>query len=146
MIILKLTMEKLRYITTCLYIIILLLTKAAILLQWLHLFVPSGTRNTFFWICYAVLCINTLFYASMFFVHILQCRPIRAAWDPMVLGKCLGFENGSVLTGEMGIVAGSINVASDTLILILPHKVIRGLQLNRKKKLGVSVVFAVGVL
>ncbi|KAJ5871751.1 uncharacterized protein N7529_004104 [Penicillium soppii] len=41
---------------------------------------------------------------------------------------------------------GSIQVVSDILMFILPQKIIWGLQMNLQKKLGVSIIFGVGIL
>ncbi|KAI0154795.1 hypothetical protein GGR57DRAFT_501992 [Xylariaceae sp. FL1272] len=56
--------SELRYILligSSFYVIVILLIKIAILLDWLHLFVPGRTRNRFFWACWAVLIISLLY-------------------------------------------------------------------------------------
>jgi hypothetical protein len=47
---------------------------------------------------------------------------------------------------KTNIVSAIVNFASDTIILVLPQKVIWGLNMSFKKKIGVVALFATGVL
>lgn len=44
------------------------------------------------------------------------------------------------------LVSASIQVISDILMFVLPQKIIWGLQMNWQNKLGVSIIFGVGIL
>lgn len=46
----------------------------------------------------------------------------------------------------IGIVTSSFNLATDVVIFIIPQKVIFSLQMSTHKKLGVSIVFAIGII
>ena len=135
---------------TCLYIVVICTAKAAILLQWLRIFVPNGIRNIFFWACHVTLWINVAYYVAMLILQNLRCTPIQRLWDPLVDGTCITDITSNMVpdavSGAIGLAAGSINVISDALILLLPQKVIWSLQLDNPRKLGVSVIFAMGLL
>ncbi|KAI0201208.1 hypothetical protein F4808DRAFT_469863 [Astrocystis sublimbata] len=117
----------------------ILVSKAAILLEWIHIFVPTGTRNAFYWACQCLLWVNVLFYASTIIVANLVCVPFEAIWDKTIPGKCI---DGKVIE----VVSAALNLTSDLIILILPQRVIWTLQMRRQKKIGVSVIFAIGLL
>ncbi|KAK3937136.1 hypothetical protein QBC46DRAFT_393350 [Diplogelasinospora grovesii] len=120
------------------YTAVLMCMKAAILLEWLHLFCPTGERNTFFWAAWAVLCVNTLFYAAGIFAENLSCIPYQGIWDKTIPARCLDQK-------VLDVASACINLASDICILVLPQPIIWGLQISLHKKIGVSLIFAMGV-
>ncbi|KAK8016030.1 hypothetical protein PG991_008918 [Apiospora marii] len=121
----------------------ILLLKTAILLEWQRLFVPgpgSRRRNCFFWTSAVLLAVNFLFNAAAVLVVNLACTPHEKNWDMLVPGRCF---DGRALF----VASAVVNFAIDLAILVLPQKVIWGLlQLSFRKRLGVSVVFVVGVI
>ncbi|KAI1807881.1 hypothetical protein F4811DRAFT_503530 [Daldinia bambusicola] len=133
--------EFLWVVSLCLafYSIVIMNLKVAILLEWKRTFVPSGTRGFFFWTCYFMIFINILFYTSGFIVVNLSCTPHKKIWDQTVPGTC--FDRKAV-----DVSSASINIASHILILILPHPVIWKLNMTARKKINVSLVFAIGIL
>ncbi|KAH8157569.1 hypothetical protein CIB48_g10677 [Xylaria polymorpha] len=60
-------------------------------------------------------------------------------WDKTVQGTCLN-------EGIIWAAYSCLNLASDVIILILPQKVIWGLKLSKPKKIGISIIFAFGLL
>ncbi|KAI0808813.1 hypothetical protein GGR55DRAFT_650947 [Xylaria sp. FL0064] len=114
--------------------------KVAILLEWLHLFNPTNERNSFFWTCHIIICTNVLFcFASAVAIN-LQCIPRQKIWDPTITaGYCHVDANDLYLAGTI------INLISDLAILVAPQKVIWRLNITRNKKLGISLIFAIGV-
>ncbi|KAI0828783.1 hypothetical protein F5Y06DRAFT_290905 [Hypoxylon sp. FL0890] len=121
------------------YFCIILLIKSAILLEWLAIFVPKGTRNYFFWTSWSVLVVHNLFYISMIILELAACSPFERNWNPLVPGKCIN---------TVGVAVGisAVNLAFDVVIFLLPQKVIWGLQMRTRRKIGISFLFAVGVL
>ncbi|KAK8057211.1 hypothetical protein PG996_011148 [Apiospora saccharicola] len=122
----------------------ILLLKTAILLEWLRLFVPgpgrNRRRNPLYWISVVLLAVNGGFNAAAIVVVNLACIPHEKSWNPLVPGRCF---DGRVLF----VASAVVNFAIDLAILVLPQKVIWGLlQLSFRKRLGVSVVFVVGVI
>lgn len=117
----------------------MLLAKIAILLEWLRIFAPAGSRNVFFWTCHVTIWINVLSYGAGMLVENLHCVPFERIWDKTVPGRCINSLDAIVVTS-------ALNVASDVLVLLLPHMAIWKLQTSRKRKIGVSIVFGVGLL
>lgn len=81
----------------------------------------------------------TLYYFICFWILIFPCNPINSIWEPWYTGKCID-------TKIMDISAAYINLVIDTLILVLPQVVIWKLKLSLEKKIGVAIVFSIGVL
>jgi hypothetical protein len=114
--------------------------KAAILLQWTRIFVPLGTRNAFWWISQSLLWLTVLLYLGATLAGVLQCNPVEKAWNVLILnGKCINFE-------ALELATSAFNAVSDIIILVLPQRTIWRLQMSTLKKLGVSVVFAFGLV
>lgn len=117
----------------------MLFLKAAILLDWIRLFVPGYTKNKMYWACVIVLAINTSFYIAGIFVMTLSCRPITKTWEPLSEGTCMNRRN-------YDFTSACINLVMDIVILIIPQGVIWKLQMTFKKKLGIGFLFSVGIL
>ncbi|TGJ83274.1 hypothetical protein E0Z10_g5482 [Xylaria hypoxylon] len=109
--------------------------KIAILIDWMQIFVPTGTRNTLYWILHALIWSNAVFYFIGTFVDAFQCSPREVA-----IKEC----NNEV---ERYIMAsGIVNVISDLAITCLPHWVVWKLNMSTKQKRGVSLLFTIGFL
>ncbi len=67
------------------------------------------------------------------------CTPRRKIWTPTVPGKCLNF-SAILISGAI------INIISDFAVLALPIGSVWQLQMATKHKIGISAVFAVGLL
>ena len=115
--------------------------KLAILLQLLRVFVPHK-RNTMFWTCHVLIWLNFFYYTTYVFLAIFYCKPIKKGWSqqvyPSIQGSCLNL-HAIYLTGA------SINAASDLSIVVLPQLVIWHMQLSLKKRIGLCLVFLVGL-
>ncbi|RYP18288.1 hypothetical protein DL765_004008 [Monosporascus sp. GIB2] len=120
------------------YTAIIMLYKAAILLEWTRIFVPRDTRGAFYWICHALLWTNVVFCVTMLISGSLSCTPFERLWDPTVPGTCRNRKAYDVATASFSLV-------SDIFILLLPQRVIWELRLRREKKIGIAVIFAVGI-
>lgn len=69
----------------------------------------------------------------------LECRPYDAIWKftvphPTCIDK-----------SALELSTASVHLVFDVMVLLLPQKVIWGLQMNLRQKLGVSVMFSVGL-
>ncbi|KAI1386461.1 uncharacterized protein F4822DRAFT_444849 [Hypoxylon trugodes] len=129
------------YVGTNFYLGAILSIKTAILLEWLRIFVPLGTRNAFFWLCWILISLNVLPYVTCVFLENFQCSPLKAVWDFTVAGHCLSSQ-----AKQLQILTAALNLASDTAILLLPQKVVWSLNMSKKQKLGASFIFAIGLL
>ena len=109
-------------------------------MDWARVFVPTGTRNTFYWTCWLLLWVNVLYYTAIVITSNLACTPREKIWDPTVPGgKCINLKTSLV-------VSSSTNVVYDILILLLPQQIIWHLQMLLKRKIGISLIFVVGIV
>lgn len=114
--------------------------KAAILWEWKRIFVPLGTRNTFYWASWFLLSLNSLFYfVAMFFV-IFANWPVEKSWNVLLPGST------PFSRKDLDIVATAINLTVDVTIFMLPQHVIWSLQMAKSRKIGLSFMFSLGLL
>ncbi|MCJ1315362.1 hypothetical protein MMC15_000679 [Xylographa vitiligo] len=131
------TLSQLSTVESLLYCPIILIVKLSILLQYLTIFVPHG-RNRFFWITQFLIWSNAIYYFIAMFLSIFECTPREKLWNPSVPGYCFS-------SRKLGLASGSINVISDFSILILPVPIIWRLQMSKKRKVGITAVFGIGL-
>ena len=82
---------------------------------------------------------NFLFYLANLPVEIWPCVPRSKLWTPTEPGHCIKNE-------EVFVAGGTINVVSDFMILLLPIVEVWRLHMSKERKIGVSAVFATGLL
>ena len=68
----------------------------------------------------------------------LHCRPIERFWDPTIPGKCSNFVGASYFTNIT-------NLVTDLWIFLLPVPLLMRLHVSLGKKLGLCVVFSIGL-
>ncbi|CAJ2504502.1 Uu.00g118960.m01.CDS01 [Anthostomella pinea] len=119
------------YLGMVMYELTIMGLKISILTEWIHLFVPRGTRSTFYWTCVAVLSVNVMYYSSSILATTFVCNP-----RGMLCSK----------SSVIFICSAAVNLASDIVILVLPINTVWHLQLPRRKKINISLVFALGIL
>lgn len=69
----------------------------------------------------------------------LACIPTKKKWEFWLPGKCINAH-------DIETVSAAFQLISDCIVLLLPQKVIWDLRLSWKKKLGVSIIFSLGIL
>ena len=69
----------------------------------------------------------------------LICRPLSMNWDPTPNGTC-GDRN------AMFVVAGASNMVTDIMVMLLPIPTIWKLHMATSRKLGIMVMFSLGIL
>ena len=117
-----------------------MLIKAAILLEWTHILVPRGTSDSYFyWGCHIMIVVNSMFFMSTIVAINLICTPRDKIWRDWVDGSCFDY-NG------FNISIAAINFAFNIIILLLPHWSIWKLALSTRQKIGVSIIFSVGIM
>ncbi|MCJ1463343.1 hypothetical protein MMC07_001950 [Pseudocyphellaria aurata] len=116
---------------------LIFVTKLSILLLYLRVFIPSWKSKTFIFI-HLLLWTNLSFYLVNTFIKVFECTPRSKIWMPTTPGHCVNIDT-------LVLVAASVNVVSDFTLLILPVASVWNLQMGRKQKLGVSLVFAAGI-
>ncbi|KAK7742412.1 hypothetical protein SLS53_004558 [Cytospora paraplurivora] len=121
------------------YSLVLLFSKSAILLEWVNIFVPKGTRNTFYWSARVMMVANILLYTSSIIVALAGCQPLALFWDFWLSGHCINRKSRDTVNA-------AFNVVMDVIILLLPQLVIWNLHMTSTRKTGVCVVFSVGLI
>lgn len=92
-----------------------------------------------FIVAHIVIAIIFLYHLIATAFNIFICRPREKAWNPLLQGSCYNLNSLSITTGFF-------NIFSDFALLMLPLWAIWKLHVPVKKKLGLSAVFATGML
>ncbi|KAI1133355.1 hypothetical protein F5Y10DRAFT_274254 [Nemania abortiva] len=116
------------------------LSKAAILTEWSRIFVPRGTRNSFYWACKTLLVVLFLTHTGFIVTENLSCMPHNKIWNKTIDG---GY---CISEAYFHLPAALVNTVCNLIILILPHRTIWNLKTSQKNKIGISLIFLVGVL
>lgn len=111
--------------------------KIALLISYLRLF--KGTNHTWYrrivWITIFLVfaghlgCSLTLIFA---------CRPVHKSWNPLTPGKCLA-------PGPSFTAYAIVTIVSDVVVAIIPIPVLLQLKVNIGKKVGLIVIFLLGL-
>lgn len=128
--------DKAVWVGEILYVLIILVTKTSILLFYMRIF-PS--HNFHIWVKGALgfVILPSIIFMVLLFV---QCMPVAYNWDKSIdSGKCL---NMNAIT----YAHGGINIAQDLLILALPLPQLIPLKLKLSQKIGVFIMFQIGIL
>ncbi|CAJ2510097.1 Uu.00g059970.m01.CDS01 [Anthostomella pinea] len=129
---------KINFIGTVLYFTITSTTKLSILLMYNRLFSTSGS----FRLQVVILAVAVVgFWVGCTIADLLNCIPIKWTWlnsqvDPRY---CFNYN-------IFWLVSGIVEACIDVPIILLPVRVVFGLQLSRSKKIAVAAVFLLGIL
>ncbi|OCK81004.1 hypothetical protein K432DRAFT_296485 [Lepidopterella palustris CBS 459.81] len=115
------------------YHILINITKASIIIQYLRIFSGKLIRRS----CQIILFM--LFGAACWGVlgAIFLCQPVEKFWHPKIPGKCMNAR-------AYWLSAACINIGMDFIVWLLPMPVIGQLRLPPRQKLGLIAVFTVG--
>lgn len=120
------------------YCFSIMFAKLSILLFFMKIFVPTR-RGGVFWVNQVLIYINALLYIGSVVALLCQCIPRAKISNPTLPGRCTNVRLSVMISAVL-------NVVSDFFILVLPLWAIWHLQMPLKRKFGVSIVFATGVL
>lgn len=110
------------------------LAKISILLLYRRIF-PNPRLLIVLWTVGAfVVCYCT----AQFFVLLIQCRPIRAAWDPTVPNPTC------IRVNTTYIIIGAFNALTDIVTLCIPMPMLWRLQISRERKAQLIGMFMLG--
>ncbi|KAI0886604.1 uncharacterized protein GGS22DRAFT_199003 [Annulohypoxylon maeteangense] len=121
------------------YCVALALFKVAIILEWVYLFIPRATRNTFYWICCGMIGANCSLYLATILCTDYACTPREKIWRRYLPGTCID-------VNMFNVIITSIHLVFDIAMLLVPHRIIWKLSLSAKQRVGVSAVFSVGIM
>jgi hypothetical protein len=116
------------------YNLALTVTKVSIIVQYIRIFPLRHFRCT----CYAMLCVAITCGAWGIFGNVFLCYPVNFFWDKSVKnGRCMN-------QYIMWFTTAGLNIGQDVVILFLPIRVVRSLQMSRSQKKGLITMFALG--
>lgn len=129
------------YVAQILYAPAIFLVKTALLLQYLRLFAPQKTVNPFMWYSARIIIVVTgIYYIISTFITIFACSPREAIWNPLINNpQCV--DNNTVV-----LITCLFNIISDIIILLLPARAVWNLRIPTRKKVGIVLLFAIGLL
>ncbi|KAJ5674916.1 uncharacterized protein N7477_004850, partial [Penicillium maclennaniae] len=119
-----------------LYGIVLGLIKSSIMLFYLRIF---GTKKSSRISILVTMTIVWMWAVSVILETFLLCRPLAYNWDTSIAGTC-GNRNATY------VIAGTLNLITDLMVMALPIPHIWKLQLSLSKKIALCGVFSVGLL
>lgn len=129
---------KVFFVFEVLYTLTLGLIKTSILFLYLRLFPDPKFRRT----VWATQAFNLLMVGSFIVSDFLQCRPISyfwGSWDGEHTGSCFNIN-------ALAWAHSALNIALDFWMLYLPATQVWCLQMKTRKKVGVILMFGIGIL
>ncbi|OHW96441.1 CFEM domain-containing protein, partial [Colletotrichum incanum] len=127
------------YVDSCLYLLLLGLTRISILCFYLRLF----PYQRFCRLCYVLLAIVSLSTTLFVAMAIVQCVPIAYNWE--------GWKGdfGSVKCFDLNVLSwatSAIGIALDTIILILPMPLVVKVKSTPRRKFMIISMFSLGII
>ena len=129
--------SQLTFAAEILYNPLLFTVKLTILLQVQHIFAISSKLR--FYLVQFMIWSNACWYFAYTFIVAFACTPTAKSWDYKLPGHCIN-------SGPLVILATGPGVISDLVILTLPTFWVWKVQMARRRKLEVSLIFAMGFL
>lgn len=126
------------YIIAILYFLEAALVKLSIICFYMRIFPAQRTRR----LLWATFIFTVLWGIAFIFAAIFQCQPVSyfwTKWDGLHEGSCVD-------ANAIAWSHAAMNIALDLWTLAIPLWELRKLQLHWKKKVGVALMFGVGVL
>ncbi|KAJ5836416.1 hypothetical protein N7447_002442 [Penicillium robsamsonii] len=121
------------WLTIPFYNAAVLCAKASILMQYWRVF-PTHRMRVVCWIMISILAIyGTWAVISAF----LNCIPVTKFWDPSIEGFCLNKTN-------LWFSNASMHIATDIAILIIPIPALMAVDLPRRQKIALMIMFGLG--
>ncbi|KFX91478.1 hypothetical protein V490_05881 [Pseudogymnoascus sp. VKM F-3557] len=128
-------LRKCEYAFSVLYNPALMATKTSILIFYLRL---SKNKKYFRLATYLTMAVIIVGGTTLTFLSIFACHPITKTFSNSTTQKCIRLVT-------LYFAATPINVVTDAVILILPIPILTGMQLPRKQKIILVLLFALGI-
>ena len=125
--------RKLYYSGEIIYYICVAVTKVAVLNLYLRIAVQRAFRRLV-WACIAIVTATAV--ASVT-ASIFQCTPVRKALDSSIRGSCID-------VNALFFANAGLDIVQDAFIYVLPVRMLYQLQVPRRQKIALMLVFAVG--
>ncbi|KAI3394091.1 hypothetical protein diail_3215 [Diaporthe ilicicola] len=126
---------RLFYASEIVYVVVLALIKVSIITMYIRIF---WAYRPFYIACYVVLTFVILSSSIITILTILSCRPVQFFWNRDILGgACLDIT-------ALAYANSGLAVFQDLIIVVLPMFMLWNLQMSRKKKVFIGIMFALG--
>lgn len=127
---------------TCMFLSLIITINTAILVEWICIFLPDGgnQRPLFFWTCHFIIWANIVYFTVAVILANLSCVPHEYLWNRTIMGGYC-----RVNTAHLAIATACLAFAIDTIVLFIPQRIIWTLNTSQRRKLGVSIVFTLGM-
>ncbi|KAL9111934.1 MAG: hypothetical protein Q9227_003784 [Pyrenula ochraceoflavens] len=130
-----LALMKTLYGSIPIYLTGLAVTKVSIIVQYKRVFVGDKIQRA----CNIALGIVIVYGMWTFWSGVFTCFPVAKFWDKNIKGGyCLN-------NTALWFTNASVNIATDLLVFSLPMPVLHSLHLPKRQKIGLMLVFAVGL-
>ncbi|KAI9830325.1 MAG: hypothetical protein M1838_005815, partial [Thelocarpon superellum] len=126
-------LEKMHYVLNILYSCALLPTKIAIVLFYRRIFPTQGFRR----MANAMLALLVCAWLALSIPAIFVCTPISFYWNKEQDGTCIN-EYRLIMCG------GALTLLTDFLVLVMPMPLVWRLQVSRKQRVALSLIFMLG--
>ncbi|TLD31374.1 hypothetical protein PspLS_03064 [Pyricularia sp. CBS 133598] len=130
-----LSLLKYFWVGQMMYIVVQVFAKISILILYIRLF----TTPWFQMFCKCSMVFMGLHGVGYLVLVIIQCLPVAAVYDRSIEGRCLEF-NPIVYSGA------ALSVFEDVVLVVIPIPELWSLRLNFKKKMGLMLMFAIGLV
>ncbi|KAF2136955.1 uncharacterized protein K452DRAFT_362205 [Aplosporella prunicola CBS 121167] len=108
--------------------------KCSYLAFYLRVFPQKRFQTAVYW-CLGL--IVAIFIANALQIFLI-CRPVAGNWDPLIPGLVCGSRPISFA------IIGALNMVTDLIIILLPLPLVLGLQMDRRTKWGLCLMFGLG--
>lgn len=115
------------------------LSNTFVRLSILLLYIRIFQQKWFIYFSWAFVVENILFAIALLVAALLICRPLAMFWDPFTVKGTCG--NQIAFQEWMGI----HNLISDVVVVVMPMPLLWKLKMPIKKKIGLSLIFAMGL-
>ena len=113
------------------------LIKSSVMLFFMRIF---GSKQSFRLCVLVVMVLVWLWAISVILETLLLCRPLAYNWDMTLPNGVCGNRNATY------VVAGTLNLITDLMVMALPLPHIWKLQLSIPKRVALSLVFCLGLM
>ncbi|KAK0626376.1 hypothetical protein B0T14DRAFT_387386, partial [Immersiella caudata] len=121
------------------YLIILTLTKVSILCFYLRIF-PNRTFRICSFVTMAWVGISGIIFV---FLQLFQCVPVQFIWEGWKKGDFGSYQCLDV--NALAFTTATFGIAQDIVILVLPLPLLAKLDVSRRSKLGIMLMFSLGI-
>ncbi|TLS30475.1 hypothetical protein PpBr36_02694 [Pyricularia pennisetigena] len=130
-----LSLLKYFWVGQMMYIVVQVFAKISILILYIRLF----TTPWFQMFCKCSMVFMGLHGVGYLVLVIFQCTPVAAVYNRQIQGMCIDF-NPIVYSGA------ALSVFEDVVLVVIPIPELWSLRLNFKKKMGLMLMFAIGLV